>query len=170
MKALVIIDPQIDFVSGTLPVPGAEEAMSYLGEWMLEHTADYDAVYVSMDQHPIKHCSFTEQGGQWPAHCVRYSIGASIHPQVMQALQSLSAEGKAIHFIEKACEEDKDSYSAFAEHIPTELITAEHIYLAGLAGDYCVAASEQDLLRAIPRERIERLEAGIAWITPPVKA
>lgn len=169
MKALVIIDPQVDFVSGSLPVPGAEEAMNYLAEWMLQHSTDYETIYVSMDQHPTKHCSFVEQGGLWPAHCVRYSPGASIHPKVMQSLQTLASEGKTINFIEKAYTEDKDSYSAFAESIPTDLITAEHIYLAGLAGDYCVAASKEDLLRAIPAKRLQLLEHGIAWITPPNK-
>lgn len=167
MRALVIIDPQVDFISGTLPVPQAEEAMRYLAQWMLENESAYDLVYVSMDQHPINHCSFESQGGPWPSHCVRYSPGAAIHEGVMQSLKVLQSRGKTIHFIEKAYTPETDSYSAFAEQIPTPLLSAERIYLAGLAGDYCVAASQEDLQRAIASERIERLEPAIAWITPP---
>lgn len=167
MKTLVIIDPQIDFVTGSLAVPGAVEAMAYLASWIREHIEQYNSIYVSMDQHPIRHCSFATEGGLWPSHCVRYSAGAAIEPLVMQALQFATGQGKPVHFIEKATSEDKDSYSAFADSIPTELLTAEQIYLAGLAGDYCVAASEADLLRAVARERIVRLEPAIAWINPP---
>lgn len=167
MKALVIIDPQIDFVSGSLAVPGASEAMQWLARWITTHQADYDAIYISMDQHPMDHCSFRDQRGPWPMHCVRYSQGAAIEPCIYDALVQVASEGKTIHYIEKAATSERDSYSAFAEHIPQDLLDAEYLYLAGLAGDYCVADSEKDLLTQIPRERILRLEEGIAWIAKP---
>lgn len=164
MNVLVIIDPQIDFVSGTLAVPGATEAMSWLASWIKAHQAEYEAIFVSMDQHPMNHCSFQSEGGPWPRHCVRYSAGAAIEPSILEALVVAQSEGKPIHYIEKATTPEADCYSAFAEYIPEAIASAERIYLAGLAGDYCVAASEADLLRAIPSERIVRLEEGIAWI------
>lgn len=164
MKALIIVDPQIDFVSGSLAVPGAPTAMQWLAEWMLNHRTDYDLVVVSMDQHPMDHCSFEANGGRWPMHCVRHSQGAAIEPCIYEALVQVRSEGKTLHYIEKATTSEADAYSAFAEHIPQELLDAERIYIAGLAGDYCVASSEADLLKAIPRERIVRLEEGIAWI------
>lgn len=167
MKVLTIIDPQYDFVHGSLAVPHAEEAMAYLATWIREHQADYDIVLVSMDQHPIDHCSFSDKGGMWPRHCVRYSRGASIVDEVFEALVYAQSVGKELIFVEKARHRDRDAYSAFAEQVPACIVEAELVYLAGLAGDYCVAASEADLLRHIPRERIHRLEEGIAWITPP---
>lgn len=33
-KILLIIDPQIDFINGTLPVPGAEGAMNSLADYV----------------------------------------------------------------------------------------------------------------------------------------
>ena len=85
----------------------------------------------------------------------------------MSSLIALQKQGKNIHFIEKATEVNQEEYSAFARLIPTELVSADKIFLAGLAGDYCVRASQEDLLRCIPKERIERIEEGIAWIQKP---
>lgn len=167
MNALVIIDPQVDFIRGSLPVPGAEQAMAYLAAWIQTHQEDYDAVYISMDQHPLNHCSFQAQGGPWPPHCVRYSEGAAIDACILAAIAKVQAMGKAIHYIEKATTADNDSYSAFSEHIPAELLSAQRVYIAGLAGDYCVRESEADLLRAIEPTRIYRIEEGIAWIQKP---
>lgn len=167
MNILVIVDPQNDFVSGTLAVPGAAEAMQWLSRWIAEHQDELDAVVVSMDQHPMNHCSFVPQGGPWPSHCVRYSEGAAIVDCIQSLLPMLQAKGKSIHFIEKATTVEEDCYSAFAGGVPEYLRHAERVYLAGLAGDYCVAASEADLLRVIPAERLHRLEEGIAWIEKP---
>lgn len=167
MQILVIIDPQIDFVSGALAVPGAPEAMRWLASWMRQHAEQLAAVYVSMDQHPRGHCSFVSEGGPWPPHCVRYTAGAALEPAIAEALEELRRQGVQLHFIEKATLPERDSYSAFADAIPTELLRADRVYLAGLAGDYCVRESAQDLLRALPEERLCRLEEGIAWITPP---
>lgn len=167
MNVLVIIDPQIDFVSGTLAVPGADKAMQHLYEWMQRYRHLYDCVYISMDQHPINHCSFASEGGIWPAHCVRYTEGAALIRDVAKLLPELLKAGKQIHFIEKATEPRADSYSAFSTSIPPDILEAECVYLAGIAGDYCVKASEEDLLEAIPRERIKRIEEAIAWIQKP---
>lgn len=161
---LLIVDPQIDFISGSLPVPQAEEAMVRLARWIEQEQERYDTIMVTMDQHPIDHCSFVHKGGPWPMHCVRYSQGAAIYPAVFEAMCRV---GKPITFVEKATSAERDEYSAFKEDIPTELLEAEQIYLSGLAGDYCVKETEQDLLGRIPRERIHRLESCIAYITPP---
>lgn len=167
MNILVIIDPQVDFVTGSLAVPGAVEAMQWLAGWIAEHADELDAVAVSMDQHPMNHCSFVAQGGPWPSHCVRYSEGAAIEGGILAQLTALQAKGKNIYFIEKATTAEEDSYSAFATGVPECLRSAERVYLAGLAGDYCVAASQADLVKSVPIEKLHRLEEGIAWIQKP---
>lgn len=166
-RVLLIVDPQNDFIDGTLPVPGAAGAMDRLARWISDNPTRYNAVLVTMDQHPNNHCSFVQNGGQWPRHCVKYSVGAALYPAVETALGRASEYGVPITYIEKATDIDRDAYSAFEREIPSLLTEAEHIYLAGLAGDYCVAATERDLLRSIPPERIERLEECIAYITAP---
>lgn len=76
MKILIIIDPQVDFITGTLGTPEAEKAM-YKAVELLDNEADkYDAMVVTQDGHfketyfqtkegknlPILHCPFGEEG------------------------------------------------------------------------------------------------------------
>lgn len=75
-KILVIIDPQVDFITGILGTPEAEKAMGKIVE-LLENEADeYDAIVVTQDGHfketyfqtregknlPIFHCPFGKEG------------------------------------------------------------------------------------------------------------
>lgn len=166
-RILLIVDPQNDFITGSLPVPHAREAMARLSQWMQAHSAAYDAMVVTMDQHPHNHCSFVAQGGQWPPHCVRYSEGAAIYPSLYEEICKQATEGKELLYIEKATTAERDAYSAFAEEVPEILSTAGRIYLAGLAGDYCVDATHADLKRYVAEERIVRIEEGIAYIKAP---
>lgn len=143
MKALIIVDPQNDFITGTLPVPGAEKAMrdlaSSLGEFPVQH------IFVTMDCHPFRHMSFEEEGGIWPVHCVKYSGGAAVEPVLMEALRMCG--DKTVHFIEKGTLRDREAYSAFEESYPSLLDEADEIFVTGLAGDVCVQTSIKDLVR-----------------------
>ena len=42
-KILLIVDPQVDFVNGSLPVTGAAEAMDALAAYVKEHGNEYVA-------------------------------------------------------------------------------------------------------------------------------
>lgn len=141
MKTLIIVDPQNDFITGTLPVSGAEEQMNNLAK-KLSHIA-VDHIIVTMDCHPIKHCSFSEQGGEWPSHCVKYSHGAAIWEPLMEALKHHSAP---ITFLEKGCQLDKDEYSAFEHSYPQILKESNSILICGIAGNVCVLNSIKDLI------------------------
>lgn len=74
-KMLLIVDPQIDFITGSLQVPGAAEAMTSLAAYVRNHDEDYAVRIVTSDWHPYRHCSFQHEGGQWPTHCVTLSRG-----------------------------------------------------------------------------------------------
>lgn len=67
----MIVDPQIDFISGTLPVPGAAEAMDRLADYISKQDGSYDYKIVTTDWHLYRHCSFIDNGGTWPSHCVQ---------------------------------------------------------------------------------------------------
>ena len=77
-KMLLIVDPQVDFITGTLPVPGAAKAMDALAEYVRAHGEDYSVKVVTSDWHPYHHSSFVPEGGQWPRHCVQHSAGAAL--------------------------------------------------------------------------------------------
>lgn len=58
-KILLIVDPQVDFISGSLAVEGAKEA---LASALQNGEIDCDYVMVTKDFHPSNHCSFKENG------------------------------------------------------------------------------------------------------------
>lgn len=140
MNILIIVDPQNDFITGSLPVAGAEQAMNRLAEALPK--IPVEELMVTMDCHPIQHCSFEPYGGIWPPHCVKYSTGAAIWEPLMQALSQIN---RPIHFIEKGQSIDKDQYSAFEAGYPDLMNEAEKIYLCGIAGNVCVLNSLRDL-------------------------
>lgn len=142
MRAIIIVDPQNDFITGTLPVAGAEEAMNRLAKALPHIPCDH--IFVTMDAHPIKHCSFEPQNGIWPVHCVKYSVGAAIWEPLMQELKGIETP---ITFIEKGRDLEKDQYSAFEESYPELLDKADEVLLCGIAGNVCVLNSLKDLVR-----------------------
>ena len=164
MKVLLIVDPQNDFITGSLAVPGAKKAMDYLTAWLREHHTEYDAFVVTLDQHPADHCSFQVQGGQWPIHCVRYTVGAALYPPLAEILMNTKRSGASVFFVPKAMSRHRDAYSAFEDAVPELLLGATHIDVAGLAGDYCVKASINDLRRHLPETSMSTLDEAIAWI------
>lgn len=140
MKILVIVDPQNDFITGSLPVQDAARAMDALAERLPQ--LQLDQIFVTMDCHPIKHMSFVAQGGPWPPHCMKYSEGAAIWEPLFEALSNHPAE---VHFIEKGTLLDKEEYSAFETVYPDAFDEADSIYLCGIAGNVCVLNSLKDL-------------------------
>ncbi len=164
MKTLLIIDPQIDFISGSLAVKGAEKAMDKLIFWLVTHQEDYDNIVLTMDFHPYNHCSFASQGGPWPQHCVQYSVGSSFYPKLLEAVHRQAELGKSLTVIRKGERQNEEEYSAFKYEVPQVLLDSGHIYMAGIAGDYCVKESYEDLIKTIPAERIEKLEECIPYI------
>ena len=88
-KMLLVVDPQIDFVSGSLPVPGAAEAMIALAHYIRKHENTYAIRIVTADWHPYHHSSFKEEGGTWPRHCVQHSKGAALYTPILKALNEV---------------------------------------------------------------------------------
>lgn len=153
-KALLIVDPQVDFIIGSLPVPGAEVAMDSLAKFIKEQGINYSHIILTADRHPINHCSFTQNGGIWPRHCVADSIGAAIWQPIMDALYTYPGKISVFHKGELA---DREEYSFFKSDGSTEgfknILSTENIKeidICGLAGDICVANTFQDGLEVLP--------------------
>lgn len=153
-RFLLIVDPQIDFITGSLPVPGAEKAMDALSEYVEGHASDYALICVTCDRHPLRHSSFIDFGGQWPAHCVESSIGVAVWPPLMQALEKHS---DLVRFLYKGESLGKDEYSIFqSKNGAAEMesyikeFDIDEIDICGLAGDVCVANTLQDARRLYP--------------------
>ncbi|MDY6121989.1 MAG: isochorismatase family protein [Porphyromonas sp.] len=161
---VLIVDPQHDFVDGSLAVPGADKALGWLASFLRDEQARIGGIVVTMDQHTMDHCSFQEQGGLWPAHCVRYTVGAAIYNPLAIVLAELNRRGIPIHYLEKATTSQADEYSAFDKDVPDYLRAADLICVAGLAGDFCVKQTVEDLKKHGLGDQIRMLEQGIAYI------
>jgi nicotinamidase/pyrazinamidase len=138
--SLVIVDVQNDFVpGGSLAVAGGNDIVPALNRYIAAFVAAGLPVYATRDWHPQDHCSFKDQGGIWPAHCVAGTRGAAFVP----ALALPASAG----IVSKATERDRDAYSGFAG---TDLAArlrqagATRLYIGGLATDYCVLHTVRD--------------------------
>ncbi len=167
-RMILIVDPQIDFINGTLPVPGAEKAMDALAIYLNDHYEDYSHICVTCDRHNIRHCSFSEFGGSWPSHCVESSVGASIWPPLMDVFMKHPAN---IHFLYKGEDISKDEYSIFQNPEGAEYLDSiirysgiTEVDICGLAGDVCVAATLNDAKKIYNKIHFNRLENFIASI------
>jgi nicotinamidase/pyrazinamidase len=145
--ALLLVDPQIDFCpGGALGVDEGDRVMPVLSSWAAAASAAHAPIFVGRDWHPRYTTHFKEQGGVWPPHCVMHTHGAEFHPDL-----HLPAE---ITIVSKGMGEAEDAYSVFQarDEAGTPLRTllerrgVRHVYIAGLATDYCVRSTTLDAL------------------------
>lgn len=158
---LLVVDIQNDFCTGgALAVPEGEAVVAPANRLM----AAASHVVLTQDWHPRNHFSFASAyagklpyevmeapyGPQvlWPDHCVQGTTGAAFHPDLDPTRAEL--------IIRKGFRRTIDSYSAFYENdqtTPTGLAgylrerSLKHLYLCGLATDFCVAWSAMDARR-----------------------
>lgn len=132
--ALMIVDVQCDFCySGALPVREGDAVVAPLNRYAALFARAGALVIATCDWHPPDHCSFREQGGPWPVHCVRDTPGAAFHP-------ALKLPPGAI-VISKAENPKVESYSFFGEpglEQPLVGRGVRRLFIGGLATDYCV--------------------------------
>ncbi len=60
-KLLLIVDPQIDFITGTLPVSGAAKAMDALATYVKEQGNEYTVKIVTADWHPHQQTNYDDK-------------------------------------------------------------------------------------------------------------
>lgn len=137
--ALIAVDVQPDFrPGGPLAVPDGDAVVAPI----LASAREADVVVATQDFHPADHCSFVEQGGIWPAHCVAGTPGAEIDPDILAVADIV---------IQKATTQATDAYSGFQGTDLAEQLRAldvTKVRVAGLATDYCVRATALDALDA----------------------
>ena len=147
--AILVVDLQNDFITGSLAVPGAEDMLPALKKWV-----DRFAVrFASRDWHPEDHSSFEEQGGPWPPHCVEDTEGAHMH-SILDGIGFLQ--------VGKGMDKDKEQYSAFDGTNLASLLGKlgiERLFVCGLATDYCVKATVLDALEQFDGEVYILLDA-----------
>lgn len=170
VPALVVIDMQNDFVTGSLAVPEGATIINNVNA--LIDVPGFKTRIATKDFHPPGHVSFAETHGKdvfskttifhpndkekangveqvlWPVHCVANTSGADFVP----GLKTSSFDA----VIKKGVSPGIESYSAFQDvwgRDSTELNTilkeknVTDVWFAGLATDYCVKWSAMDALK-----------------------
>lgn len=142
--ALLVVDVQADFCpGGALPVASCSRVVAAIDEWLQAAGDRGVPVYASRDWHPRQHPSFTDQGGEWPPHCVQDTPGAAFHPELVLPHSTV--------VISKGTRLDRDQHSAFDETGLTSHLRAHgvrRLWVAGLALEVCVRATVLDARRA----------------------
>ena len=164
-RLLIIVDPQVDFTTGSLATANGPKAMDYLAEKLNEGAwKNYGWIVVTQDAHPTNHCSFVEQGGVFPPHCVQGTDGMNVYENLLKVLDGLMGNGSNIqvHFMEKGDLADKEEFSIFqnehsGEKLRRTIEEFEHfegIDICGIATDYCVYETAKDLIAFYPAKQV----------------
>lgn len=158
-SALVVVDMLYDFIDGSLACLNADNAVKATlaaidsrtkGQGGEDHEIlDTFPILFIRDHHPADHSSFKDQGGIWPSHCVAGTRGSEIH-------QSLAPYASEELTFDKGCDRDTEQYSGFeavnnagqplAEVL--ELLDTTDVYVCGIATEYCVRNTCEDLQKA----------------------
>jgi nicotinamidase/pyrazinamidase len=162
-SALLIVDVQNDFCpGGALGVPGGDRVVEPLNRAAERFAEAGLPVFASRDWHPAVTRHFSQYGGTWPPHCVQGTPGADFHPGLRLPAGTM--------VISKGTAPDLDSYSAFEGVLEDGTTLASclatlgigHIYVGGLATDYCVRSSALDAVQA--GLRVTVLTDGVAGV------
>lgn len=119
----------------------------------------HDAVIFTLDWHPADHCSFLEQGGPWPSHCVAYTQGAGL----ADAFAPILAKKDKVRLFLKGTDPSKEQYGAFEGDSGIDgtilewFAKADEVDICGIAGDYCVKESANNLLGFVPASKVTML-------------
>ncbi len=165
MKILAIIDAQTDFINGTLAV-GLDPWQKAKAEILkLSQTNNYEWVIFTRDWHPSKHCSFKEQGGPWPAHCVQKSKGAEIDHELLKLISTIPNS----LIISKGQDINQEEYGVDLLLNFKEINENTTVDVVGLCFDYCVAECARITKEKHPEVSVKILKAATVAIDKSAK-
>ncbi|MCL4466338.1 MAG: nicotinamidase [Chloroflexi bacterium] len=144
-NALLLVDVQNDFTpGGALGVPGGDEIVPIIDDYIDLAQAARMIIIASRDWHPPETKHFRQWGGTWPPHCVQGTRGAEFRPDLRLP--------KDAWVVSKGMDPNEDAYSVFQATAPDgapfkdllQRLWVGRLFIGGLATDYCVLNSVID--------------------------
>jgi len=105
-SALLLVDPQNDFFpGGAMGMPEGNNLIPTINTYIKHFSRQGWPILATRDWHAPNHCSFAEQGGPSPTHCVQGSRGAQFHSDLVMP--------PGMMVISKGTDPKKDARSGF---------------------------------------------------------
>lgn len=142
MKALVVVDYQVDFVNGALGFPGAEKLEQIILDKIADCRSSGGQVIFTLDTHGENYLE-TAEGIKLPIpHCIKATPGHALYGKVAGAVQpdDIVIEKPAFGSLELA-----DLLKRLAP---------EEVELCGLVTDICVISNAVLSKAALPESRV----------------
>lgn len=154
-KTLVIVDMQVDFISGSLANPAAAAIV----EPMVEYIKAWDGAQIicTRDTHFANYFE-TQEGKNLPIkHCVAGKAGWEIHDDLFEAIRTKTCDWSIV---------DKYSFGDI-ETLDGELDAyVNEIYICGTCTDICVVSVALNLKARYPEVKIYCIADLCAGLTP----
>ncbi len=142
MKALVVVDYQVDFVDGSLGFPGAEKLEPVILDKIADCRSSGGQVIFTLDTHGEDYLS-TAEGRKLPVpHCIKGTPGHALYGKVAQAVQP---EDIVL---------EKPAFGSLELADLLRRIQPDEVELCGLVTDICVISNAVIAKAALPESRV----------------
>ncbi len=142
MKALVVVDYQVDFVNGALGFPGAEKLEPLILAKIADCRRSGGQVIFTLDTHAENYLE-TAEGKKLPVpHCIKGTPGHALYGKVAEAV---TPEDIVI---------EKPAFGSLELADLLRRIFPEEVELCGLVTDICVVSNAIIAKAALPESRV----------------
>lgn len=167
-SAHIVVDMLYDFIDGSMACKNSQNAVDNSIAF-INNNPEQPVFYIA-DSHPASHCSFKENGGIWPAHCVAGTKGQEIHQKYYTLVNKAAQRPGQNNTLKKGEDPALEQYSGFEAILPTgqtlESTLKEHsnseVYVSGIATEYCINATVTDLKNA--GFKVNLIKDAIAYV------
>ena len=153
MKALVVVDMQNDFITGSLGTEEAQKIVSAVAKRISAAATEGWEIVFTMDTHHADYLS-TQEGKNLPVvHCVKGTDGFALAPEV----EALSAGCRRF---------EKNTFGSVQLASYLREKQAEEVELIGLCTDICVISNAMLIKAFLPETKVSVKADCCAGVTP----
>ena len=165
-KALVIVDMQNDFLTGSL---GNAECAATVPEVIkLIASGEYDTIITTQDTHGENYME-TQEGRNLPVpHCIRGTKGHEIQKDIKEAIVNQTSKLTSASKYIKGIVLEKPTFGSeiLAHKLKFEFADYDEIHFCGVCTGICVISNVLLAKAAVPETKIVVIEKACACVTP----